>query len=265
MTVARFTVSDDPNRAAADSIQVMLRVSRPSTIHGGGQLSFGDDGYLYIGFGDGGPEGDPHNNAQQLDTWLGKILRIDVNAALPYAVPPDNPFVSSGNALPEIWAYGLRNPWRFSFDRLSGDVFIADAGFSHFEELNYLPAASGGGQNFGWHDFEGTLAFAASANNPITFTAPIFEYPHDASCNAIAGGYVYYGTLIPSLYGQYIFGEHCNGQLWALTRTASGDWTRREIWLGGAELKSIAAIVPDEYGEPVLVDIYGGAAYRLLP
>jgi glucose/arabinose dehydrogenase len=193
IVIARYSVSQDPNVADPNSAAILLTIPHPNFAnHNGGQLQFGPDGYLYIGVGDGGSAGDPSNHGQSLDTPLGKLLRIDVNGAPPYAIPGDNPFVRVMGALPEIWAYGLRNPWRFSFDRSTNDLFIADVGQDSWEEVDFQPAGQGG-QNYGWRLMEGNHCFNPSSNcNPGGLTLPILEYEHgpgDSIGCSISGGY----------------------------------------------------------------------------
>jgi glucose/arabinose dehydrogenase len=211
--IARFQVSSDPNVADPASEVQLLGVNQPFPNHNGGVLAFGPDGYLYAGLGDGGAAGDPMGNAQKTDTLLGKILRLDVDSAEPYAVPADNPF---GN---EIWAYGLRNPWRLSFDRSTGDLYIGDVGQGQWEEIDFLPVGSPGGANFGWdhregaHDFEG--------GGPEGMIDPIAEYSHPEGGCSVTGGYVYRGTL-PEWNGIYLYSDYCTGMIWGLIRAQEG-------------------------------------------
>lgn len=203
--IAHYRVSADPNVADPASAQVLLTVTQPFTNHKGGQLAFGPDGFLYIALGDGGSGGDPGNRAQDLTTLLGKILRLDVDGAFPYAIPATNPFRTTQGARPEIWALGLRNPWRFSFDRQTGDLFIADVGQSAREEVNFQPAASAGGENYGWRRMEGTLCFDPSSGcNDESLTLPILEYDHSLGCS-ITGGYRYRGGRFPQFAGRFVY------------------------------------------------------------
>jgi len=193
--IARYHVTADPNVADANSGQTIMTLTQPYTNHNGGQINFGPDGYLYIGFGDGGLGDDPSNAGQRLNTWLAKLLRIDVSSALTYTVPPDNPFVGNPDALPEIWDQGLRNPWRWSFDRLTGDLWIGDVGQNQWEEVDLEPAGSSGGINYGWKCKEGTHNYLWSAQcDGVTFTDPVNEYSHSDGC-AITGGYAYRGCV----------------------------------------------------------------------
>src|SRR5438270_6817237 len=226
--VARYHVSaSDPNVADRASAQVILTVAQPYPNHNGGELQFGPDGYLYIAMGDGGSGGDPENRAQTLSTLLGKILRIDVANAVTYRIPPTNPFANRAGAAPEIWAWGVRNPWRFSFDRLTGDLWIADVGQDNYEEVDFQPASSTGGENYGWHRMEGFHCYNPSTNcNDGTLTLPVLEYSHaDGSCS-ITGGYRYRGALFPRLYGTYFYGDFCTGKIWGATASGSGFTSR---------------------------------------
>jgi glucose/arabinose dehydrogenase len=186
----------------------------------GGVLTFGPDGYLYAGLGDGGSAGDPFGNAQKTDNLLGKILRIDVDSAEPYAIPPDNPF---GN---EIWAYGLRNPWRMSFDKETGDLFIGDVGQNIWEEIDYLPADSAGGTNFGWDYREGAHEYEGSG--PAEMVDPIAEYNHPEGGCSVTGGYVYRGSM-PEWNGIYLYGDYCTGFIWGLIQTEAG-WQKQQLF-----------------------------------
>ncbi len=211
--VSRFKVSADANLADPASEQKLLTVSQPYPNHNGGSVAFGADGYLYLGFGDGGSGGDPDGNGQSTNTLLGKILRLDVDSGDPYAIPQDNPFASGGGE-PEIWAYGLRNPWRISFDSLTGDLYIADVGQNQWEEVDFLPAGSKGGANFGWDAMEGSHPFQG-ADSP-SFVAPIAEYSHREGGCSISGGYVYRGVALPEWHGVYFYTDYCSGKIWGL-------------------------------------------------
>ena len=204
----------DADGADVGSRRDVLFVDQPFSNHNGGALAFGPDGYLYIGLGDGGGGGDQFGNAQSLSTMLGKILRISPRPShgRAYGIPKDNPFVDAAGARPEIWDYGLRNPWRFSFDRETGDLWIGDVGQSAWEEVDVEPAASPGGLNFGWNLLEGTHPYGAAVD-PAGFTMPVYEYVHDGGVCAVTGGYVYRGAAIPDLGGAYVFGDYCEGRL----------------------------------------------------
>ena len=257
--VARYEVSaDDPNIADPSSAVTILTQQQPFENHNGGNLAFGPDGYLYIAFGDGGSQGDPQGNAQNTNTWLGKILRIDVNADT-YTVPDTNPFVGQADSKPEIWAYGLRNPWRFTFDRETGDLYIADVGGDITEEVNFQPAASAGGENYGWRVWEGNDQLTQEQTNGEA-VAPVATYSHSDGCS-ITGGYVYRGEQLPALQGVYFFGDYCNGRIWTLYQDDAGQWlTERSSWTPGEFV--ISSFGEDEAGELYLVD-YKGAVYRL--
>ena len=223
IVIARYSVSSaDPNVAIASEL-VLLTIPHPLLNHYGGQLQFGPDGYLYIGIGDGGGEADPDGNGQRLNTLLGKILRIDVDPAFSYAIPSNNPFVSTTGARPEIWAYGLRNPWRFSFDRDTGDLFIADVGEHFMEEVNFQAAGDPGGQNYGWRITEGSRCFETLFCNRTGLTPPVMEYDHGRGCSVI-GGYRYRGTAVPGLAGTYLFADYCFGPVWGARRASNGSW-----------------------------------------
>lgn len=246
IVVARYTVSGNPHQADPNSALILLQIDKSledpddptsfSPVHNGGDLTFGPDGYLYVPVGDGGPDpflginGDPDNDSQRLDRLLGKVLRIDVdpNGGLPadcgstanYSIPANNPFVGQSGC-DEIWAYGLRNPWRISFDRLTGDLYITDVGEWQMEELNFVPAGSPGGMNFGWNCYEGSLEYRPCNGD---FTFPIFEYERTGGCASIIGGHVYRGTAYPKLYGYYLFADYCTGDMWVMKRTLLHDW-----------------------------------------
>jgi glucose/arabinose dehydrogenase len=225
--VVRYTRSAaDPNRADPASARVILHVDQPFANHNGGQLQFGPDGYLYIGMGDGGSGGDPGDRAQNLGVLLGKMLRIDVNGAEPYAIPPSNPFVSRPGARAEIWASGLRNPWRFSFDRNFGDLWIADVGQGQWEEISFQRRTSIGGENYGWRRMEGTHCFSPATNcNDGTLVQPVLEYDHSAGACSVTGGYVYRGTRSRRLNDMYIYADFCNGRIMGARRDTSGRFT----------------------------------------
>ncbi len=213
--VARYSVSGDPDLADPGSRAQIIRIAQPYSNHNGGGIEFGPDGYLYIGMGDGGSGGDPGNRSQNDGQLLGKMLRLDVDSGLPYSIPEDNPHVGEGLPLDEIWAKGLRNPWRFSFDRLTGDLWIGDVGQYIWEEVDFQPAASTGGENYGWRLMEGNHCFNPANNCDLGgLTYPIWEYDHNSGCS-ITGGYVYRGASIPELQGLYLYADYCNGRIWA--------------------------------------------------
>ena len=226
--VSRFSVGDNnPDAADPESEIQLFTVDQPFSNHNGGQLLFGPDGYLYIALGDGGSAGDPQNNAQDLTTMLGKMLRIDVEVDEDggYSIPDDNPFVNDANALDEIWAYGLRNPWRNSFDRLTGDFWIGDVGQNEREEINLQEAGSTGGENYGWRCYEGNLAYntdGCPGEEKVVF--PVYDYPHAVSgcTGSVTGGYVYRGAMYNGLFGEYLFADYCTGKLYHISPTAEG-------------------------------------------
>ncbi len=237
--VARYRVSSvDSNVADPSSGVTLLTIAQPFANHNGGHLAFGPDGYLYVGMGDGGSANDPMCAGQRDDTLLGKMLRIDVDAnagASPfYGIPPDNPFAAPGGARDEIWAKGLRNPWRYSFDRATGDLYIGDVGQGSREEIDFQAAGSAGGENYGWKMMEGTLCTGGTSGCPAgvpacnapSLTLPILEYTHSSGDCSVTGGYVYRGRLYPRLAGTYFYGDYCTGKIWGATRNG-GAWTTR--------------------------------------
>ncbi len=260
--VARYSVSQfDPNRANPSSAVPILMIQQPFANHNGGQLQFGPDSYLYIGMGDGGSGGDPGNRAQNLGDLLGKMLRIDVDSALPYAIPPSNPFVGQAGIRPEIWAFGLRNPWRFSFDRATGDLWIADVGQGIWEEVDFQPVTSIGGENYGWRRMEGAHCFNPSSNcNPGNLVLPVIEYNHSVGCS-VTGGYVYRGTRSPRLVGQYIYGDFCSGRIFGATRSASGAVTNQQLL---DVTFNVSTFGEDVTGEIYVGDYSNGILYRLV-
>lgn len=263
LVVARYEVTADPDVADPGSEEVVLTIpmAEPGAGgHSGSKLAFGPDGYLYVSIGDGSHGGDPGNLAQGLGTLLGKILRIDVETGDPptYTVPPTNPFVGTPGARPEIWARGLRNPWRMSFDRGTGDLFIGDVGEDEREEVNHQPAGSGGGQNYGWRIMEGTSCFNPNPCDSTGLTMPVAEYDHSQGCS-VTGGVVYRGTRFPELGGIYLYGDYCTGQLWGL-RPGSGGW---QTALLTDTTANIVGFGESEDGEVFLADHLGGAVYQI--
>jgi glucose/arabinose dehydrogenase len=256
--IARFKVTSNLNVADKNSEKILLHVRQPFPNHNGGSMVFGPDGYLYMGLGDGGSQGDPHLNGQNTNVFLGKILRVDVDHGDPYAIPKDNPFVNGGG-LPEIWAYGLRNPWRFSFDRQTGDLYIADVGQDLYEEIDFLPAHSPGGSNFGWSFREGFHPYKGNPPAGAKFVDPVWEYTHDQGCS-ITGGFVYRGKALPKLAGVYFYGDYCSGNIWGLQKGANGKWQSSLLFQSG---RSISSFGQDQAGELYLLDLNGGGIYQL--
>ncbi len=260
--VARYRVSADPNLADPASGEVIVRVPQPFANHNGGQLQFGPDGFLYIGMGDGGSAGDPDDRAQNLQDLLGKLLRLDVDSATPYAIPLTNPFRGRTDAREEIWALGLRNPWRFTFDRQTGDLFIADVGQSRREEVNFQSAGSPGGENYGWRRMEGSLCFNPSTNcNDGALVLPVLEYDHASGDCSIIGGYRYRGALFPQLTGVYFFADLCTGRLWGALPDPGGAWSAQELQDASFQVTTFGE---DEAGELYLSDYSGGRVLRLV-
>ena len=253
-------------RADPASERVLLVIPQPYANHNGGQLAFGPDGDLYIGMGDGGSGGDPHGNGQTTHALLGKIRRIDVDGpradGRAYAIPDDNPFAAGGadpgGGAPEVWAYGLRNPWRFSFDSASGDLYIADVGQSAWEEIDRQPAGAAGGANYGWNAMEGRHCYTVGCD-PKRYVAPIAEYGHDQGC-AVVGGYVYRGAGQPQLKGAYLFGDDCSGTIFTL-ELRGGAVSVKPILSSG---KQVSAFGVGDDGELYLADLGGGGIYRVV-
>jgi glucose/arabinose dehydrogenase len=258
--VAEYRASEDPQRADESSGRVLIEIPDPFSNHNGGHLAFGDDGYLYIATGDGGGGGDPLESGQSLDTLLGKLLRIDVDSSSgesPYGIPAENPFVERDGARPEIWAYGLRNPWRFSFD--AGNLWIGDVGQSALEEINRMPARRGG-LNYGWNTMEGDACFDPPTDCDRTgLVLPMATYGHERGCS-VTGGYVYRGEFA-SLRGAYFFGDYCSGFIWALD--AAGAETQEPRLVLESD-RSISSFGVDEAGELYLTDISSGEVLRIV-
>ena len=259
--VAHYNADPPSGNTATDFGTVLWVQPQPRTNHNGGQLAFGPDGYLYIAVGDGGRQGDPDDNAQNLETWLGKILRVEVDGSNPYTVPPSNPYVGIPNTFDEIWQPGLRNPWRFSFDRANGDLFIGDVGQVLYEEINYAPAASTGGENWGWRCYEATHEHNTAGCGPIAdYEMPILEYAHVSSRCSVTGGYRYRGTSAPDLRGAYLFGDWCTGDVWAgVEDQMAGTWRAVDLDFPDA-LFQLTTFGEDEQGN-VYLATGGGKVY----
>lgn len=259
VTLARYHVSSDPSRADPASAQIVLAIPHPVANHNGGLLLFGKDGYLYMGVGDGGAGNSA--NGQRKDILLGKILRLDVehpSGSQLYSIPSDNPYRSEAGTRPEIWAYGLRNPWRFSFDQANGDLYIGDVGEGALEEIDVQPASSKGGENYGWNVWEGTnCSQSQSECNLPHLVAPVLTYPHGTSECAVTGGYVYRGQKYPSLQGTYFYGDYCSGRLWSeKVPLASGNPPKQTL----QTFYHISSFGESEDGELYLVDLDGAIA-----
>jgi glucose/arabinose dehydrogenase len=229
--ISRFTVTSDPYLADEASEEIVLTINQPFRNHNGGDLNFGPDGYLYIATGDGGSGDDPLNQGQQANTLLGKILRIDIDHVLPYTVPSNNPYTTDDTKSDEIWALGLRNPWRFSFDRQTGDLYIGDVGQGAFEEINFAPFTSKGGENYGWRCYEGNQLYISSGcDQPSSYVFPIDDYPHNNpndnadQGSSVTGGFVYRGQTYKDLQGYYLYGDFGTGNVW-LAKQETDSWT----------------------------------------
>ncbi len=257
--ISRFSVNpENENLALENSEESLLEFYQPFGNHNGGQIEFGPDGYLYIAAGDGGSAGDPNNNGQNRMTYLGKLLRIDVSTT-PYSIPSDNPFVFDDFGLDEIWAYGLRNPWKFAFDQETGDLFIGDVGQNAIEEVDFQPAGASGGTNYGWRCFEGNQEYNLSQCEDVTgITYPIFEYSHSDGCS-ITGGRVYRGNSFSNFEGKYIVSDYCSGDYWLLWQE-NGEWQSYE---GGLLASKIVAYGEDVWGEMYAVNTTLGNVYRV--
>ncbi len=261
--IARYAVdATNPNQAIATSEQIMLQIDQPFANHNGGQIAFGPDGYLYIGMGDGGSAGDPDGRAQNRQELLGKLLRIDVEAGgdAPYIIPATNPFTQTVDYRPEIWAFGLRNPWRFSFDRATGDLYIADVGQNAYEEVNVQPATSPGGQNYGWDIMEGLHCYNADACDRSGLTMPVIEYPHTQGNTSITGGFVYRGTAYPNLAGIYFYADYVSGRIWGL-RQNGANWEHIQLYDAPFLLSTFGE---DRDGNLFVADYSNGVIYEII-
>jgi glucose/arabinose dehydrogenase len=263
--ISEFHATPGTDTADPASERQILFVTQPFANHNGGGLAFGNDGMLYIGLGDGGSGGDPLGNGQSLGTPLGKMLRIDVDRGAPFAVPPDNPFVGNAAAIPAIWAYGLRNPWRFAFDRATGDLYIGDVGQNALEEVDVGLAARRGGENYGWNIMEGSRCFRPSSGCPTAgLTLPVLDYGRGEGCS-ITGGVVYRGCRMPGYHGTYFYGDYCTAMIRSF-RLVNGQALDQRDWTAalGRGIGNISSFGVDADGEVHIVD-HGGSVYRVQP
>ncbi len=271
--IARYTASANPDSAIATSRFNILTQTQPFENHNGGCIHFGPDGYLWIGLGDGGSGNDPQGNGQNTNTLLGKMLRIDVNNTEPplnYAIPDDNPFVGVGGYREEIWSLGWRNPWRWSFDRLTGDLYIADVGQNAWEEVDVEPASTSG-RNYGWRCMEAytcTGLTGCTCNSPA-LTLPVTAYDHGDGCS-ITGGYVYRGCAIPELYGTYFYGDYCTDQIWSFRWNGANGTTDSTNWTAAFDppvgiVENVSSFGEDAYGELYICDLNGGEIFKVVP
>lgn len=282
--VSRFYVRGDPDQADPGSEQIILQQDQPYPNHNGGQLHFGPDGFLYISLGDGGSGFDPDQNGQDTSTLLGKILRIDVEPDYPepisqparvfipqlltspdktappaYTIPANNPFIGQAGYREEIWALGLRNPWRFSFDRLTGDLFIGDVGQNNWEEIDFQPSGSPGGENYGWRCYEGDQALYPTECTGLSLTFPVATYAHDLGCS-VTGGFVYRGAAVAELFGKYIFADYCSGSFWSLEKQGQ-DWISSSL---PDTVYRPTSFGEDEAGELYFTNYNAGEIYRFV-
>lgn len=249
--IARLFVSDNPNEANIESHEIIFTLNQPFPNHNGGHMAFGADGFLYVSLGDGGAAGDPLGAGQDINNLLGKILRLDVNGDTGYAIPADNPFVNQDGE-DEIWSFGWRNPWRFSFDRATGDMYIGEVGQNQWEEINFEPAGEAG-RNYGWNSYEATHEF--STTSPVSeVTFPITEYSHNEGGCSVTGGYVYRGEALPDLQGVYLFGDFCTGQIRYAYRSDESTWLS-DLWTDSEY--SISSFGEDVHGELYIVNYTG--------
>ncbi len=255
--IERYSVSGDPD-VADPSAKLIISVQQPFSNHNGGLVVFGSDGMLYIGLGDGGSGGDPQGHGQNTSTLLGSLLRIDVDGGDPYAVPLDNPFIGGGGAR-ELWAYGLRNPWRFSFDRVANQLYIADVGQNAWEEVDVV-SASEAGLNYGWNSMEGSQCFATDPCDATDLVLPALEYGRSEGCS-VTGGYVYRGSAIPGIQGHYFYSDYCSGFLRSFRFSASSVSDEREWDVG--DLGSVLSFGQDADGELYVLS-GNGNLYRLV-
>lgn len=264
--VSRFSVStNNPNVADASTEVLLLNIPQPYGNHNGGGIKFGPDGYLYIGMGDGGSGGDPQAFSQNRQSFLGKMLRIDVDGGSPYGIPADNPFMNDDETLDEIWSIGMRNPWRFSFDRETGDMWVGDVGQNAWEEVDFEPAGSPGGLNYGWRCREGQSNFNTSNCPPTSeLTDPIHVYQTSSGFGegcSITGGFVYRGCKFPEFYGKYIYGDYCSSRIWALTPNGDGTYDNEELL--NFSNNQISSFGEDNNGELYMAALGQGKIYKI--
>ena len=264
--VREFEASAGLDTASAVEREILF-VAQPAANHNGGQIAFGPDGYLYIALGDGGGGGDTYHNGQNLNSLLAKILRLNVGVGSPYSIPADNPFAAQAGVKGETWDYGLRNPWRFSFDRANGDIYIADVGQNLYEEVDYEPHGSGGGRNYGWPLMEGLHCYGSATCNRTGLTLPVLEYPHQDGCS-ITGGYVYRGRELPELDGVYFYGDYCTGIVRSFNidqgkAVNARDWTSTLRAQSGGPMAGLSSFGQDARGELYLV-LLSGEVYQIV-
>jgi glucose/arabinose dehydrogenase len=253
--ISRVSRSSDGNSLQADSEQVLLRVSQPYSNHNGGHIAFGPDGFLYIGLGDGGSGGDPKGHGQNTATLLGSMLRINVDSGAPFGIPATNPFASGKQGRPEIYAWGLRNPWRWSFDKTTGALWVADVGQNSWEEISIMNAAG----NYGWNAKEGTHCYESNQCDNPEFIDPVIEYSHEYGCS-VTGGYVYRGSANPSLSGTYLYSDYCSGTLWGAKDDGNGNYVSTELLSTGL---NVASFAEGNDGEIYIIHL-GGEIYQLV-
>jgi glucose/arabinose dehydrogenase len=254
--ITRYTLMPGQSQIDESTASTVMSIPKRSRFHNGGTLAFGPDGYLYVSLGDD----EASDQAQQLTSIYGKILRIDVDSAQPYAIPPSNPFVDQPGARGEIWAYGLRNPWRISFDRATGDLWIGDVGDARWEEVDMQPAGSHGGENYGWPYYEGTDCADSSHCQDSGMVAPLVTYNHNMTC-AVMGGYVYRGPTVPAFSGHYLFGDLCTGGIFTIVGDQQQGWQRVEIGFNPIKIDSFAE---DPAGDVYVADMQGGIIYKIM-
>lgn len=265
--VVRYQVDPmNPDIADPSTRELIIKIEQPYWNHNGGGIKFGPDGYLYIGMGDGGSGNDPQNNGQNKQSLLGKMLRLDVDNGLPYTIPADNPFVGDDTTLDEIWAIGMRNPWRFSFDKMTGDLWIGDVGQGAIEEVDFEPSGDLGGHNYGWRCYEGTdfTNNSSMANCNENYLDPIYEILHQAGHCSITGGYVYRGSKYTDILGHYIFTDYCSGDFFTVYTDENGDWVGQKVASLNFGISTFGEDVNGELYAAILSGGNGGNIYRLV-